>query len=184
MNALEQTDQKLAQVYPDLATRWRKAAQSFFELHKMEPKIVDGLRSFETQFGYWKIGRKLVDGKWTIVGKVVDGKWTIVGKVVTHALPALSFHPYGLAIDSAFSGPDPYLEKMAPEKAQFYWNEYGRFVKAFGMVWGGDWEGAKKDQAHCQMSYTLSIHDVQVLYEYGGLKAVWNKCDQIINGVK
>ena len=174
----QQTEERLKSVYPDLAVRWRRVAADLWSIHRVQIKITDGMRSFGEQWAIWGLGRK----------KEKNGKWIIVdpSKIRTHAMPGLSFHNYGLAIDSAFSGPDPYLEKLSYKDRNFLWGEYGRFVIAHGMRWGGDWNGNGRvdskdwDKPHCELSYGMSIHEAQSLWEYNGLKSVWSKIDRII----
>lgn len=178
MTPLSPTDEKLAKVFPDLAVRWRRVAEDMWNAHQMRIRVTDGLRNFGTQWELFARGRK----------KLKTGQWVIVDKklVVTNAMPGLSLHQYGLAIDVCFVGADPYLDKLPRPQADFYWAEYGRFCKAHGLQWGGDFNGNNIkdkedfDRPHCQMKYGMSIHEIQQLFEYGGIKSVWYKCNQIL----
>lgn len=130
-----------------------------------------GLRSIAEQWALYDKGRtKLKNGTWVITDAV---------SVVTHAIPFKSFHSFGLGIDSAFSGTDPYLEKMLKQRAEFLWSEYGKFTRAHGMVWGGDFINFV-DRPHCEMGYGLSLSELQKLYEFGGIKGVFERCYQIV----
>lgn len=173
MNVSEETENILASVFPDLAVRWRRVAQDLFQFYGVRLKATSGFRSTALQWALYGQGRQ----------KEKSGAWVVVDekKVVTNALPLQSLHNYGLAMDSAFSGIDPYLENIKPkERGEFLWNEYGRFVKAHGMEWGGDFK-SKPDRPHCQMRYGMSVPQIQKLFEYGGLKAVHAKCQKLIN---
>ncbi len=162
------SDWKLTKICPDVADRWKKARQALWDSHQVQIKITDGYRNFSEQFAVWSKGRK----------RDKQGNWTISDptKVVTHSMPGQSYHNYSLAIDSAFMGEDPYLAKLEKDACDKLWQAYGDAVKAQGMEWGGDWEGAKNDRPHCQVSYGLSVHTCQIVYENSGIPGVWNRC--------
>ena len=172
------TDQELAKVFPDLAVRWRRVAEDMWNNHQKRIRVIEGLRTFARQWELYGQGRK----------KEKNGLWLVTdkSKIVTNAVPGLSMHQYGLAIDSGFVGPDPYLEKLPKAEAKFLWKEYGRFVMAHGMEWGGDWNGNGKedrndwDRPHCQLRYGLSISAIQSLHDFNGVKAVWAKCKALV----
>jgi hypothetical protein len=171
------TELRLCLVYPDLAVRWRRVASDMLDLYRMPIRVTEGLRSFSRQWELFSIGRK----------REKSGVWVITDpkKIVTRSQPSQSLHTYGLAVDSCFLGPDPYLDKLPKEKKQYYWDLFGSLVRTHGLTWGGDWNGngiKEKndfDMPHCQITYGLSIHDIQILYEYNGIKSVWAK----INGI-
>lgn len=157
---------KLKLVLPDLAIRWRLVREKMWDIYKRQIRVTDGLRTFGDQWECYSKGRlKDKNGTWIIC----DAK-----KVVTHAMPGQSLHNYGMALDVCFMGDDAYLVKD-PEQVML-WNEYGKFCKDNSLVWGGDWVGMKNDRPHCEISYGLSIHALQVEYEDNGIKGVWNKC--------
>lgn len=166
MNYDSSTESKLLSVFPGLASIWRAVAQEMWDLHQVQIKVTEGLRTFSQQWDCWHQGRLKDKG----------GEWVIcdIRKVVTYAMPGKSFHQYGLAIDSAFMGSDPYLSTIVEKDSQFLWNEYGRLCKKHGLVWGGDFKHA--DRPHCENSYGLSLIELQILYEDKGLKGLWNKC--------
>jgi peptidoglycan LD-endopeptidase CwlK len=176
------SEEKLATVFPDIAVRWRRVAQDMWDTHKKQIRVTDGIRGFAEQWAIYALGRK----------KDKNGLWVVVDRkaVRTDARPGTSWHNYGLAIDICFMGGDPYLDKLPGKERDFLFEEYGRFVKAHGMQWGGDFnQNGKKDREdydrpHCQLKYGLSIHEVQSLFEFGGIKAVWAKCNQILEGKK
>lgn len=165
------TDQRLSFVYPDLAARWRRVNQSMIDLHKMPMRVSDGIRTLDEQLAVYAKGRtQLNDGTWEITDK---------SKIVTYAPPYSSYHLYGLALDSVFLGSDPYLALLSWKERDFLYSEYGRFCKAFGLEWGGDWAGVKQDRPHCQITYGLSLSEIRRLYTIKGNISVWTRCNQI-----
>lgn len=172
------TEAALAKVYPDVAVRWRRVKNEIWESYRLQLRVTSGLRDDADQWDLFRRGRT----------KAADGSWSISDPklVVTHAKPGDSFHKYGLALDSCFVGMDPYLTAMSPTEAEMIWNHFGKLVEAYGMQWGGDWNGdgihdkADFDRPHCQLAYGLGLSEIKSLHEHGGVAAVWAKCDQII----
>lgn len=163
------TEKRLQGVYPDLVERWRAVRSEMWDRFQMQIRVTEGIRSFADQLKDWSVGRQKND----------TGKWQIVEphKIVTHAPPGLSAHQYGLALDSAFMGDDPFLARMDAGKAGSLWYEYGQICQAHLLTWGGSWEAEKMDRPHCEKLYGYSIHDIQCFYEAGGLAKVWDKCN-------
>jgi peptidoglycan L-alanyl-D-glutamate endopeptidase CwlK len=87
------------------------------------------------------------------------------GNVVTNARGGESYHNYGLAIDFALAAPrgeqliwDMNYDGNGNSKSD--WKEVVEIAKNLGFEWGGDW--AKfKDYPHLQMSFGLTINDLQ-----------------------
>ncbi|NHM32238.1 M15 family metallopeptidase [Neobacillus terrae] len=87
------------------------------------------------------------------------------GNVVTNARGGESYHNYGLAIDFALAAPggeqliwDMDYDGNGNSKSD--WKEVVEIAKNLGFEWGGDW--AKfKDYPHLQMSFGLTINDLQ-----------------------
>lgn len=152
------SEARLSEVYPDLAVRWRRVAEDVWSAHRIRLRVTDGIRSMEDQSNRFAQGR------------------TTSGEIVTYARPGESWHLYGLAIDSCFQGPDPYLEQ--DPRAEMLWREYGRIATAHGLTWGGAWS-RRIDRPHVQMTYGLSLQQVKDLYSYRGNDSVWAKCDQM-----
>lgn len=163
------TEERLETVMPVLSTRWKQVAKDMWDLHKIQIKVTCGMRTFSEQWGEWGKGRL----------KEKNGTWVIcdIRKVVTYAKPGQSYHNYGLALDSCFMGSDPFLERIDKGDAIKLWNEYGRLCKVNGLEWGGDWK--RPDRPHCELTFGQSYHDVQIVYENLGLKAVWAKCEAL-----
>lgn len=160
------SETKLSFVIPDVGIRWRTVRQAMWDKHEKQLRVTDGFRSFGDQWKYYGYGRiKDKNGKWLICD---------ASKVVTHAIPGESLHNYGLAVDSCFMGDDPYLAK--DQNCEFLWNEYGRLCQENSLTWGGVWQGMKNDRPHCELSYGMSIHTLQIIYEDSGIKGIWLKC--------
>lgn len=150
----------LAQVYPDFAIRVRRVYADMADVYHRPMRPTQGFRSFEEQEKIFAQGRLLP------------------GPIVTYARPGDSLHNYGLAVDSCFRGKDPYLEKAPPEIAQKAWYEYGKAAKAHGLTWGGDWLSKKVDRPHIQLTYGLTLHELKMLYDEGGLEHIWKYLDK------
>lgn len=157
---------KLTSVFPELAQAWKLVAIDMFDEHEVKIKVTEGLRTFSQQWDLWSQGRL----------KDKNGHWLIcdIKKVVTYAMPGQSFHQYGLAIDTCFMGRDPYLSSIPIRDSELLWNEYGRLCHKHGLEWGGNWK--RPDRPHAQWISGLTLHDLQILYEDGGIKKVWAEC--------
>jgi len=130
-----------------------------FIFHKLSMHITEGFRTFKRQQALYDIGRNKAGGR-----------------TVTNARPGESFHQYGCALDVCFAGPDAYLEE--DDKGDFFWKEFGRFSKAHGFVWGGDFTYIL-DKPHVQLTYGLTLPEIQTLYKGGGPSAIWGEFDKI-----
>lgn len=150
---------RLRALYPDIATRAIRVFNNFFIRHGRRLCISEGFRSFKRQQRLYDIGR-----------------FPPSGKTVTNAKPGQSLHQYGCALDVFFAGDDPYLEDDA--ECDFLWAEVGRFGKAAGFIWGGDFSYLI-DRPHLQLTYGLTLPEVQKLYKGGGLSGVWATFDRI-----
>ncbi len=160
------TDWKLMKVCPDVGTRWKAAREEIWNSIGRQIGITDGLRSYADQWALWGKGRlKDKNGTWVVCDKKL---------IVTYAMPGQSYHQYGLAIDSCFLGNDPYLAKLPRGEAEILWELYGKAVKTQGLEWGGGWK--IPDRPHCQLTYGLSTHMLQMIYEERGLSGIWEKC--------
>lgn len=152
------SEARLSEVYPDLAVRWRRTAEDVWGAHRLKLKVTQGIRSIEAQAALYAQGR------------------TLPGPIVTYSVPGDSWHHYGLAVDTCFAGPDPYLEKDV--RTEMLWREFGKFATAHGLTWGGAWSRFV-DRPHVQMTYALTLAQVKDLYSYRGLDSVWARCDQM-----
>lgn len=145
-------------VYPDLKVRVRRLYASMLAHHKLEMRCTQGLRTFAEQDVLYAQGR------------------TQAGPLVTYARGGESFHNYGCAVDSCFVGSDPYLDKLP--RGFLMWSEYGRFAEVWGLNWGGNFKHSP-DRPHVELTYGLTLAEIQKLYDYGGITAVWMKFDKI-----
>jgi peptidoglycan L-alanyl-D-glutamate endopeptidase CwlK len=106
---------------------------------------------------------------------------TLPGKIITNAASGSSWHQFGLAIDNKFKGPDPFLEGLRQSnaaRADLAWQKFGELAKGYGFQWGGDFK-LLKDLDHIQLTFGLTIQEVQELHRNGGLRGVWTYLDQI-----
>lgn len=149
--------QRLDLVYPDIKVRYIKVYDEYRETHGKFLKVSSGLRTHKVQAHLYAKGR------------------TKPGKIVTNSKPGWSFHQYGLAIDSFFSGKDPYLEN--DPRFEYWWKEYGRIAEKHGFLWGGHFSGLL-DRAHVQLSYGLTITELVDMYKNNGLNSIWKYIDQ------
>lgn len=163
------SDYRLTTVYPDVAERWLAVREEFWDVHNLQLRVSQALRTFQEQWAIYAQGRRKNEAcQWI----VVDPK-----KVVTNAKGGESLHNYGLALDSAFMGDDPFLDKSSD--AVLLWVEYGKICEKNGLEWGGRWKAP--DRPHCERTYGLSLGRLQVIHEGKGIKGVFEKCNQIIS---
>lgn len=167
------TDGRLKQVLPDVSYRWLLVRKQMWDTHQIQIRVTDGFRDYAQQWSLYLEGRKKDQNNQYVI---VDPK-----KVVTHARGGESFHNFGLALDSAFMGDDPYLAKLPRKDSDFLWSEYGKICKVHCLEWGGDWTGAKNDRPHCEKTYGMSLHDAQIAYEDDGIRGVFEKCTQLMS---
>ena len=152
----------LRKIYPDIRVRLAKVLTDMKD-HFKEMRVTEGYRSFERQNYLYAKGRTLKDLE-----------------IATNSVPGNSLHNYGLALDLAFKGTDPY-SKSNPK----IWEDYGRIVRAHGFTWGGDWNnnGIKDkndfDKPHIQLTYGLSLEEIKKKYASGRIEAIWSTIDAI-----
>lgn len=154
-------DPKLELVYPDIRTRILRVYQDMKEHYGLTMRACQGLRSWKEQDQLYAQGRN------------------IRGPLVTWARGGQSCHNYGAAVDSCFVGEDPWLEEHPKAEAEHLWKEYGKFVEAHGLKWGGKFPEKRRDRPHAELTYGLSITQLRELYRQNRLLAVWAKFDQI-----
>ncbi|RHW38062.1 M15 family peptidase [Neobacillus notoginsengisoli] len=110
-------------------------------------QLVEDFRSFEAQNQLYAKGR------------------TEPGSIVTYAQGGESYHNYGLAVDFALKSKNGNLiwdQKVDMNgNGKTDWEEVATIAKSLGFEWGGDWENFK-DYPHLQMTFGLSIRDLQM----------------------
>lgn len=111
-------------------------------------------------------------------GRDADGNITDPSAVVTHATPGSSYHNFGLAVDSCFKGNDPYWKAIPEEEAARRWSEFGRFCTVHGLTNGGTFSIC--DWPHAQLSFGMNLKEIQSLWKFGGLMAVFKRIDSIM----
>ena len=151
-------DEVLSLIYPDVRVRVLRVQADMREHHGKQMRACQGLRTWEEQAALYAKGR------------------TTPGPKVTNAPPGESAHNFGLAVDCCFTGGDPWLD--LDKDSKFLWEEYGKFTRAHGLVWGGDFKSIC-DRPHGELIYGMSFSDLRDLYGQGKVAAIWAKCDQI-----
>lgn len=127
-----------AGVHPDLVERAERIYAALAALGRpMRPS--QGVRTAEEQHTLWKAGREFP------------------GAIVTNAdgYTKRSNHQvkddgYGYALDSIFTGDDPYLRR--DPRGELWWGVYGACIRAVGCVWGGDWASIL-DRPHMELPH-------------------------------
>lgn len=159
------TRARLRLLYPDFSVRVVRVLDDMHRLHGRAMRVTEGIRTWETQAKLYAQGR------------------TTPGSIVTRARPGDSIHHYGLASDCCFVGSDPYLVK--DREGDKLWEEYGRLAQAHGLTWGADWNGngikerQDFDRPHVELPYGLTLAYIKILYRFGGMQAIWARCDQV-----
>lgn len=149
--------EKLEKVHPVLRNRIARLLANLTNLG-MNVTVTDGLRTYEEQNKLYAQGR------------------TKPGNRVTNARGGQSNHNFGLAVDLCpLDG-----TKLNYQNLQNF-VIIGREAKKLGLEWGGDWEFI--DRPHVQLK-GLTVKECRLLYQKGGLKAVWERMDQILKGAK
>lgn len=161
-------------LYPGLRSLAFRVLQDCYDSLGRPMNVTDSYRSMDEQLSIYKLGRELTGGTW----RIIDPK-----KIVTNARPGLSYHNFGLAMDCAFQGSDPYLTTCSPQDHAQKWGIYGKIVTEYGFKWGGNFRlrNGSHDLPHAEMSFGLRIEECLELYSSGGLRAVWAQLDRIRN---
>lgn len=165
------SEERLKQVWGELVDRWREIQDEMYTQWKLQIRCSQGLRTFQDQYMLYGIGREKTSAGWTVTQK---------SKIVTYARPGESFHNYGLAIDISFvNGPDPFLSKYP--NGDKIWKDYGDRCQRHDLVWGGNFCTSLIDRPHCELTLGLTTSDCSILFQQGGVAAVWKKCDNLNN---
>ncbi len=98
------------------------------------------------------------------------------GIVITNARGGESFHNYGLALDFAIVKPGSNIidwsGKCDVDNDQVPdYKEVGTIGEDLGFEWGARFTSMKGDLGHLQMSFGLTIKELQIFY-VGGLRAI------------
>lgn len=152
-------------VYAPLAKKVQLVHDEMYNIHGFKMRATQGLRDFEAQAKIYAQGR------------------TAPGKIVSYSQPGTSWHEYGLAMDSCFTGPDPYFEKYAD--GEKLWEFYAQIAEAHGLVAGARFKRyndtllvPNPDKPHVQFPAKLTIKEAAQLFVDGGLPAVWAEVDK------
>lgn len=147
-------------LFPDFAVRVNKVITTMKDLHGMEMRVTDGLRSFYEQDNLYQQGR------------------TVPGAVVTDAPAGKSFHEFGLAADLCFRGKYPYLENSSKEDHKFLWSEFARIGNMYGLLCGATFK--RPDLDHLEKSYGLTLDQLKELYNKDGLSSIFSYINEVI----
>jgi peptidoglycan L-alanyl-D-glutamate endopeptidase CwlK len=139
-------------VYPPLLEKMEIVFQDMWNVTGQKMKYTHGYRSPEAQAELFAQGR------------------TKPGKIVTYSPAGSSWHEYGLAVDVAFKGPDPYLDTYADRNK--LWEIFGSLAEQNGLVWGGRFLRVV-DMPHIQWAVPFGIADAKELLARGGVRQVW-----------
>lgn len=163
--------QKLRGAYPNLGVRACRLQQDVSDHLGLTVRITEVIRTMEQQAALYARGR------------------TAPGPKVTNAPAGSSIHHYGLAFDICFLGADPYLEQYRKKNGDAEWDrtwrKVGLLAEGHGLTWGFDWNanGIKDandfDRPHFQITYGQTLKQIQDLYRFGGMAAVWAACDKL-----
>lgn len=139
------------QIHPELARRVEQVITTAAAAGHIL-KVVSGYRSHEEQNALYAQGRSRP------------------GKRVTNAIGGQSWHNFGLAVDLA-----PVIGgEVCWDENRFDWSLIGKWARAAGLEWGGDWHSFK-DRPHVQLTFNLSLAAAQRLYhaDLRTLRNVW-----------
>lgn len=160
--------EKLAKVHPVLRQKIAQVIALCANLG-MDVRVVQGLRTFDEQTKLYNQPR---DGK----DNDGDGRVDEKDEKVTNAKAGESNHNYGLAGDLC-----PFRNNK-PD-----WNDLQGFAviareaKRVGLESGADWKF--KDRPHVQLR-GIGIKECSALFKKGGIKAVWDRMDQLLGGAQ
>lgn len=132
-------DPVLVGVHPDLLSKWDRVC-AIMHTAGCPIRATQGLRTTAQQQALYAQGR-------TTSGPIV----TNADGVTTRSRHQSAPDGWGHAIDAAFMGADPYLDKDPRGAAK--WALYGAAVQVVGCVWGGAW-ASFPDRPHMELPRT------------------------------
>lgn len=160
----------LTLLYPPFRDRYLETLVACHE-RGTDYHAISGFRSWDEQNALWAQGREKKDHGWVV---------TNPAKLVTKARAGASAHNYGIAVDSCCDAdrdraglqPDwnlPDYETLAQEakrarlEAAYFWTHF-------------------REGPHVQLplsSKGITLHDLHVIYQRGGIPAVWDRLDSM-----
>ncbi len=158
----EETFTRLSEVYHDLGSRLLLIYQDIYEKYGLVMRVTCGYRSIEEQNLLYAKGRSMP------------------GKIVTNAQGGESWHNFGLAIDSCFEGPDPYLEKN--EKSQEIWEFFGKKCGDTQLIWGGHFLKII-DKPHAEKRYGQTLQSCKTLVDSVEIAGLWKQLDANLQSI-
>lgn len=151
------SEAKLKDLHPLLAGKIRQLDAAYWVAYMGDNlRVMQGLRSWEQQKALWDQGRGLP------------------GRIVTYAEPGHSWHNFGLAADVC---PILLLSVKDWGPSDPKWERLGVLGETCGLIWGGRWEGKKRDLPHFQLTGSMPVspndHTRDAYLEHG-VEGVWS----------
>ena len=159
-------DRNRANLYPPFALLLDRFEREL-KLAALPFYLFEGYRSIDRQTQLYAQGR------------------TAPGDIVTKSKPGLSWHAYGLASDYVLDGmvERPGIQWSWETKGNnATWLRMAEIAQELGLEAGYFWVDPP-DCPHVQQRYGLSISQAYNLWRQGGLRAVWAKCDEWLDGM-
>lgn len=109
------------------------------------------------------------------------------GNIVTNARGGFSAHNFGFAVDLVFDG-DSRDGIQWSWDGDYHHTKYSQVAKtvlgaAKGIEWAGNWVHFK-ETPHFQLTVPYQWHQLDALYDAGGLKKVWAELDSHFKPIK
>lgn len=169
-------EQMIQSIYPGLHEPARGLIDLVFKRTGKRIQYIQGLRTMEYQLEIYRQGRK----------RLPDGSWVIIDphKIVTNAPPGKSWHNFGLALDAAQVGLDPFFEKLKQSERDQFWEKYGFFAKSIGFEWGIKLQNGSTDFGHIEMTFGMTLVEAMQAFQVAGVSSVWQRLDKIRGATK
>ena len=154
----EASKERLGAIYNPLALRAERVCKIMDSKHSFPMRITQGLRSYEEQKKLYCRGRSK-DPK--------TGLWVTTDPkiIVSNSPPGYSFHNYGLAVDFAFMGEDPYLENAPAGLQKHAWLSLCLACEAEGLTAGYRFL-TFQDRPHAQFTRGVTIKEARNVLRY------------------
>jgi peptidoglycan L-alanyl-D-glutamate endopeptidase CwlK len=166
----DDTKKKIALLYPGVRAQALEVIDQVYLKTKKRIRVTSSIRSMEEQQDIFRQGRVQKNGEWIIS----DPK-----KIITNAKPGSSWHNFGLALDYAWVGMDPYLEKETPARFEELWGTLGYVGKNLGFTWGIKLANGSTDRPHLEMTFGMTLVEAMQAYQVAGLSSVWRALDKM-----
>jgi len=140
-------------------------------------------RSYIESDNLFKIGREIAgepcwcNNKLNKIGTCLKHP---LGLIITNAKGGYSYHNFALGMDEVGKINGKWTWNLKNE----IWQEYGDIIKSNGLIWGYDWNNNGKvdyndnDKPHCNYITSVTLGEMRILYDLGGLPRVWQELDK------